>query len=377
MSTSSAFRIVFFSSSEFVLPIVESIYTTGHNSLGQIAYEQWETLVKTLKKTETLVPASLLDISPELFQLPALAKPVSLELIVSQPDTENHGKIVSNKVVEYARSNNINLYTPTRINEEEGAFRSIAKDFDIAMVASFGQIISAEILATARYGFLNWHPSALPLYRGSTPIQAALKNGEKVTALSWIDMNEQMDAGDIYLQKSFHIDPADTFITLAEKLGQSGANTWALVASLRIIEGLKQEGQEIDCDFVARRQDHIQATKVGKVSKEDRMVSIEKLDANSVYNHYRAHISFPGTTFHSSYFSQIVKLVQASEYVPGQVFSKRIHTAKQVGEFDEWYVLYIGKEQSAYLKCKNGYVRVQKICLENGKTIDFSGYAFQ
>lgn len=378
MTLKNTFNIAFFGSSTFVLPILKNIQLHCGSMLGEIAKEQWKSLLEDSQKFIDILPNSLLELEESIFDQKALEKKISLISIVTQPDKEVRGKLVSNVIADYARKENLPLYTPFKINDDLKTFDKIAMDLDLAIVASFGQLLSNDVLATSKYGFLNWHPSKLPLYRGSTPMQTCLVNDDLDTALSWIDMNEYMDAGDIYLQLQVDLDKDTTFSELASQMGYLGEKTWAIVAALRTLEGMKSEGQDVDNGmFVAKRQDYGQSTKTSLIRKEDRLINLKVHTAKQVYSHYRAYIHFPGTWYKSAYFNQEVKLISVKCCISQGEFSHCVSKSKALGEQDEWYVLNHQKGQKVYLKCKEGYVEVEKICLTSGKSIDFKGFVFE
>lgn len=153
--------------------------------------------------------------------------PVQLSLVISQPDRINRNKMVVNPISSWARSKQVVLETPLKINQE---IASLQKQYEIqaGIVASFGQILNSKVLTWPTFDLINWHPSKLPKYRGPTPIQTALASGDFETALSWIKMSKKMDAGPIWLQLPVTIETSDTFDSLALKMGQLGATTWTL-----------------------------------------------------------------------------------------------------------------------------------------------------
>lgn len=89
---------------------------------------------------------------------------------------------------------------------------------DLFVVASFGKILSKEILDIPKLGAINIHPSLLPKYRGPSPIQTAILNGDKNTGVTIIKMDEKVDHGPILFQTEEEILESDTFETLAKKL---------------------------------------------------------------------------------------------------------------------------------------------------------------
>jgi len=94
---------------------------------------------------------------------------------------------------------------------------------DLVVVASYGRILKKEILDIPKYGVLNIHPSLLPKFRGSTPIQTAILEGESKTGVTIIQMDEKVDHGPVLFQKEKKILSSDTFETLAQKLFNLGA----------------------------------------------------------------------------------------------------------------------------------------------------------
>jgi len=244
----SNFNLVFFSSSSFVIPIIESVYAAQHQSLKLVFDKQIQWLRDNHKQFVNTMPNQWLsfDIENQIQQNSKLdeflQKQIKLSLIVSQPDRINHSKTVSNPVVQWARNNQIPLFTPNRINKEinELGVALNGNPIDIAVLASFGQILSQQVLEFPAFGFLNWHPSLLPKYRGPTPMQTAIASGDPITGLSWLEMTKGMDAGDIWLQMAFQLDTKVTFDQLTTQMAVLGANTWSLpiVAKLNYSIGL-------------------------------------------------------------------------------------------------------------------------------------------
>lgn len=94
---------------------------------------------------------------------------------------------------------------------------------DLAVVAAFGKILTSEELNAPKYGAINIHPSLLPKYRGPSPIQAAILNGDKVSGITIIKMDEEMDHGPILYQDSLELSDNDNFDTLSKKMFQHSA----------------------------------------------------------------------------------------------------------------------------------------------------------
>lgn len=142
---------------------------------------------------------------------------------VTQPDRPaGRGKRLSGTPVKRAaEAAGIPVFTPERLREFEPRLRALAPD--LCVVASYGRILPQTLLDSAPL-WLNLHPSALPLYRGATPIQSAIRDGRTTTAVTVIAMDAGMDTGDILVQtEPIAIAPDDTYGSLHDRLAEIGA----------------------------------------------------------------------------------------------------------------------------------------------------------
>lgn len=89
---------------------------------------------------------------------------------------------------------------------------------DLGVIAAYGQILTKKELISPKMGCINIHPSLLPKYRGPSPIQAAILNGEKKSGITIIKMDEKMDHGPIIYQESLELASSDNFHTLSKKM---------------------------------------------------------------------------------------------------------------------------------------------------------------
>ena len=94
---------------------------------------------------------------------------------------------------------------------------------DLGILAAYGQILPKNILEIPKFGFLNVHPSLLPKYRGATPVQSAILNGDKETGVTIMLMDEGIDTGPILSQKKTEIGPNETFQELHDRLAILGS----------------------------------------------------------------------------------------------------------------------------------------------------------
>lgn len=145
--------------------------------------------------------------------------------VVTQPDRQKgRGKEVQfSPVKECAVAHGIPVLQPVRIKTPEAVEQLKQYEADIFVVAAFGQILSKEILEMPKYGCINIHASLLPKYRGAAPIQWAVINGEKVSGVTIMQMNEGLDTGDILFQREVELEPKETGESLFDKLADLGA----------------------------------------------------------------------------------------------------------------------------------------------------------
>lgn len=146
-------------------------------------------------------------------------------LVVTQPDKpKGRGKEMQyTPVKEAALKHGIEVYQPRRIREAECVEKLRQYNADIMVVIAFGQIIPKEILEMVPYGCVNVHASLLPKYRGAAPIQWSIIDGEAVTGVTTMQMDEGLDTGDMLLKTEVPIKAEETGESLHDKLAKAGA----------------------------------------------------------------------------------------------------------------------------------------------------------
>lgn len=95
---------------------------------------------------------------------------------------------------------------------------NLPNEADLGVVAAYGKILTKKELEAPKYGFINVHPSLLPKYRGPSPIQQAILNGDKTSGISIIKMDEEVDHGTILYQEELGLSDNDNFDTLSKKM---------------------------------------------------------------------------------------------------------------------------------------------------------------
>ena len=178
--------------------------------------------------------------------------------VVTQPDKAKgrSGKLQACPVKEKALELGLTVLQPERARD--ATFTQSLRELgpEIIVVIAYGQILPKEILELPKYGCVNVHASLLPKYRGAAPIQWAVINGDKVTGVTTMLMNEGLDTGDILLKREVEIDAKETGGSLFDKLSTVGAELM-----LDTLTGLEKG------EITPIPQDEAEATKVGLLKK--------------------------------------------------------------------------------------------------------------
>jgi methionyl-tRNA formyltransferase len=169
-------------------------------------------------------------------------------LVVTQPDrVKGRGHLLSAPPVkELALTQDITVCQPEKIRTKEFAEQLASYNPEFIIVVAYGRILPKAVLDIPAKGCINVHGSLLPKYRGAAPIQWALLEGEKVTGVTTMLMDEGLDTGDILLRRELAISADDTAGTLFVKLSELGAKT--LIETVRgiragAIKPLLQSGE--------------------------------------------------------------------------------------------------------------------------------------
>ena len=203
------------------------------------------------------------------------------------------------------------VYTPENVNDASFLEELKALNADVIVVSAFGRILKKELLELLPYGVLNIHGSLLPAYRGASPMNAVLRNGEKETGITIMYMSEGMDEGDILKMESLPIGENENFDSLRERMGLLGGRM--IVECLDLLE---------NGDAPRISQDHQKATYCQLLTREDERIHWED-DGRAIHNQIRSLSSEPGAyTFLCGAPFKLIRTVfepGASEEEPGTV----------------------------------------------------------
>ena len=145
--------------------------------------------------------------------------------VVTQPDRRagRGRKVVVSPVKQVALERGLPFLQPRTLNDAEVVARLEGWHPEVIVVAAFGQLLPGSVLALPPYGSINVHASLLPRYRGAAPISAAILDGETVTGITIMLMDEGLDTGPILAQSECPIAPDATTASLTAKLAGLGA----------------------------------------------------------------------------------------------------------------------------------------------------------
>lgn len=245
-------------------------------------------------------------------------------VVVSSPDAPR-GRgltLTPSETSAWAKEHGIPVITPQRLDQEArdaiGAYGC-----EYALVVAYGKILPSTLIDMFPLGVLNIHYSLLPKYRGASPVEAALLNGDTVTGVSIQRMVPELDAGDVLASVEVPIDETETVKELRPRLVQIGADL--LISLLSSFE----EGS-ID----ARAQDHEAATFAKKIRKEEGELQVPGDDALN-WRKYRAYAEGPGTYFFAERNGKRIRV-------------KIVSAALVEGRFTPLLVIPEGKKEMAY-----------------------------
>jgi len=222
------------------------------------------------------------SLSP-LVQLSEMAKIVA---VVTQPDKRfgrGMKKIHQTPVKLFALEHGISVFQPVSLKTESIYNDLLALSADLFVVVSYGKILPDIYLNMTPHGAINLHASLLPVYRGASPVQTALLNGDSETGNTIQVISPKLDTGDILFQSRVAIGPEETAPELFDKLSKDGA--MLLCKAVRAIEKGK---------ITLRPQNEAEAVNCKVIKKCDGNIDFRRETAVKIFNKYRAFYLWPG-----------------------------------------------------------------------------------
>ena len=313
-------NILFMGTPDFARESLESIYNAGHNILG----------------------------------------------VVTNPDKpKGRGmKMTFSPVKEFAISKSIKIYQPQRIRNNLEFIEEIKSlNPDVICVVAYGKILPKEILEIPKFGAINVHGSILPKYRGAAPIQWAIINGDKITGVTTMFMDEGMDTGDILLKEEVEISESETTGELWERLSKIGGRV--LVDTLTKLEKGNLQRIKQPEDFSVAPM----------LSKEMAKINWEKSSAREIKNLVRGLNPIMGAF--SFYKDKKIKFWNI-DVITDEEFLSIYETFKEYNDYlkkmEPGTILISDEKIGLLIKAKDGIISVKEIQGENAKKMNIKDY---
>lgn len=227
--------------------------------------------------------------TPE-FSVPAfrflIEKKYNIIAVVTAPDKPaGRKKILTPPPVKtFAQQNNIPVFQPASLKKDAEFFQKFKElKPDLCVIVAYGKIIPKDYLDIPEYDFVNIHPSLLPKYRGPSPIQSAILNGDKKTGVTIMLADEEVDHGPTISQLKIQISKVKIFEKISQELAELGAKLLIQTLPDYISEKIKPQPQN-----------HEEATFTKMFSREDGKINWNQ-PAEKIFNRIRALNPEPGT----------------------------------------------------------------------------------
>ena len=216
--------------------------------------------------------------------------------IITKPDSKKGRgqKLQSPKVKKIGEKFKIPVLQPQKMSEIIEFVQNFKNP--VGVLVSFGRIIPQEIIDLFTPAIVNVHPSLLPKYRGPSPIESAILNGDSKTGVSLMKLSKEMDAGDVYSQEEIELSKTETASELYKICGKIGAEM--LVRDLpKIISG----------ELKGKKQDNSQAEYCQLLKKSDSILNPENQTAKQTEQQIRAFEIFPKSKIQINNYLIVVK----------------------------------------------------------------------
>ena len=268
--------------------------------------------------------------------------------VVTQPDKPSGRgqKLVATPVKILAEKHNIPVYQFDRISKECAVLKTL--NADLMVTAAYGQILRQNVLDLTPKGVYNVHASLLPKYRGSSPIQWCIINGEKMTGVTIMKTDIGVDTGDMVLAKYLEIGPDETAGELFDRLSVLGCE--ALLEALDLIESGKE---------TYTKQDHENSSHFPMLNKDSGLIDFSKT-ADEISNLCRGLNPWP------------VAFVNLDENNRLKVY--KATKADLQGEFEVGKVIFADDKNGLVVGCKDGAVSLDIIQSAGTKAMNAKDY---
>jgi methionyl-tRNA formyltransferase len=278
--------------------------------------------------------------------------------VVTQPDRpagRGH-KLGATPVKRAAEARGLRVLTPEKLKPVVDDVRVLGGDAFV--VASYGRIVPQALLDAVPIAF-NVHPSLLPLYRGATPLQSAIRDGRSETGVTIIAMDAGMDTGDVLLQERTPVGPAETYGALHDRLALRGA-ALALDAVERYANGsLARTAQAVVARQLGIGDDEIERTRTRPLGKDDLLIPND-VTATRMVDFVRSLAPAPGARTRDGFFMYgRAKILKAHPDPDGPVIPAALRDPGRI----------IAIEGRLWIEATDGLVAVDELVVPGGKPV--------
>ena len=207
--------------------------------------------------------------------------------VLTQPDKKGKrgNKFIESEVSVLAKQHAIPLYKPDDLIKDPMLDEIRLINADYLIVIAYGKMLPDWLIEIPKICSINVHFSLLPKYRGASPIQSALLNGDKKTGITYIKISNELDAGDIISSYEIDIKDSDNKLTLEDNLTSLCINNIS-----NVLSNISKKGISLN------EQDHASATYCRKITKKDSLVDFDD-ESKNIINKFRAYFEWPGLNF--------------------------------------------------------------------------------
>ena len=250
--------------------------------------------------------------SAKILKYLAIHNDINVIGAITQPDKpqKRGNKVLCSEVSAEAKSFNIPTYKPNDLDNNDIKNLIGSLNFDFLVVAAYGKILPDWLLNLPKHMPINIHYSLLPQYRGASPIQSSLLNGDNVSGVTFMEMSSGLDEGKIIDKYKININQDTNKSSLEEDLSE--------LAISKIYEVINNVYSN---KYSSSQQEESLATYCKKIKKTDSILNFSS-PAETILNKYRAYYSWPGVRFvHKKTMVKISKMHITEEKFNGSVGS--------------------------------------------------------
>ncbi len=280
-----------------------------------------------------------------------------LAVVTNQDRPKGRGmKMIPTPVKEYALEKGLKIFQPEKVRNNNDFINSIKQlNPDIICVVAYGKILPKEILEIPKLGCINVHASLLPKYRGAAPIQWAILNGDKVTGITTMYMDEGMDTGDMILKEEVKINDNETTGELWDRLSKIGGKL--------LVETLEQ----IQNGTAPREKQNENFTIAPMLNKEMAKIDWDNKSAIEIKNLVRGLNPIMGA--YSYLGDKKLKFWKVDI-----ANSLNVTIGIDINKIKNGTVIISNEKDGLYVKAKDGIIKVIEIQGENAKRMSILEY---